>query len=167
MGNRKKLPHHEELTRLRVMTENQFTEKKLLRLTNIGEQAFGDCQSLTAAYFRGNAPNANSSVFDFEPATVYFLSGSTGWDSTFGGVGTELWNPLIQASGGSFGLQNNGFGFNVSGPSKMLIVVETCTNLANSVWSPLRTNALVNGAFYFSEPFQTNNQGRFYRICAP
>jgi hypothetical protein len=32
MGNRKKLPHHEELTRLRVMTENQFTEKKLLRL---------------------------------------------------------------------------------------------------------------------------------------
>jgi hypothetical protein len=31
MGNRKKLPHHEELTRLRVMTENQFTEKKLLR----------------------------------------------------------------------------------------------------------------------------------------
>jgi hypothetical protein len=33
MGNRKKLPHHEELTRLRVMTENQFTEKKLLRPT--------------------------------------------------------------------------------------------------------------------------------------
>jgi hypothetical protein len=31
MGNRKKLPHHEELTRQPVMTKNQFTEKKLLR----------------------------------------------------------------------------------------------------------------------------------------
>jgi hypothetical protein len=34
MGNRKNLPHHEELTRQPVMTKNQFTEKKLLRLVS-------------------------------------------------------------------------------------------------------------------------------------
>jgi transposase len=31
MGNRKNLPHHEELTRQPVTKKNQFTEKKLLR----------------------------------------------------------------------------------------------------------------------------------------
>jgi hypothetical protein len=44
MGNRKNLPHHEELTRQPVMTKNQFTEKKLLRPLHYGYTLlFNDC----------------------------------------------------------------------------------------------------------------------------
>ena len=46
-----------------------------------------DCTSLTGVYFQGNAPSlAGSSVFDGDNhATVYYLPGTTGWGSTFGG----------------------------------------------------------------------------------
>jgi hypothetical protein len=45
--------------------------------------------------------------------------------------------------------------------------VEACTNLANAMWTPLLTLTLTNGLFYFSEPLQTNNTGRYYRISSP
>jgi len=46
-------------------------------------------------------------------------------------------------------------------------VVEASTNLGNPVWTPLQTNALTNGSFYFSEALQTNLPGRYYRIRSP
>jgi hypothetical protein len=78
-----------------------------------------------------------------------------------------LRNPVIQACGANFGVSNNQFGFNIIGPTNMLWVVEACTNLANPVWTPLQTLTLTNGSFYFSEPFQTNTPGQFYRIRSP
>ena len=63
--------------------------------TNIGESAFADCSNLNIVYFEGNAPIADSSVFDTDnKAMVYYLSGSTGWSSTFAGAPTvELQTP--------------------------------------------------------------------------
>ena len=48
-----------------------------------------------------------------------------------------LWNPLIQASGTSFGVQSSQFGFNITGTTNIPIVVEACTNLANPQWTPV------------------------------
>ena len=64
-------------------------------------------------------------------------------------------------------MQNNQFGFNITGTSNIPIVVEACTNLASPVWTALQSLTLTNGLFYFSEPLQTNGSGRYYRISSP
>ncbi|MGP8199004.1 MAG: leucine-rich repeat domain-containing protein [Limisphaerales bacterium] len=73
----------------------------------------------------------------------------------------------VQPGFASFGVQSNQFGFSFTGPANLAIVVEACTNLASPVWVPLQTNTLSNGSFSFSEPLQTNNSGRYYRITSP
>ena len=69
-------------------------------VTNIAHEAFGWCTSMTAIYFRGNAPSLGDGVFDQDQATIYYLPGTTGWGTTFGGLPTVLWwtPPSIQAS---------------------------------------------------------------------
>jgi len=61
---------------------------------SIGDYAFSYCPSLTAVYFKGNAPTADSTVFainaGYDPATIYYLPGATGWKSTFAGRPTAL-----------------------------------------------------------------------------
>ena len=100
-------------------------------------------------------------------ATVYYLPGTTGWASTFGGHPTVLWNPQVQTSGVNFGVRTNGFGFTITGSSNLVIAVEACTNLANALWSAVGTNTLTGGSSYFSDPQWTNYPGRFYRLRSP
>ena len=76
--------------------------------------------------------------------------------------------PMILDWGPSFGVQTNAFGFVVSWATNLSVVVEGCSDLANSIWSPLSTNALTtNRRFYFSDPQWTNYPGRFFRIRSP
>ncbi len=139
-------------------------------VTNIGERAFAYCNYLSAAYFQGNAPPDNGSAFfldNLAPTTVYYLFGTTGWGSIFGGVAVVLWNPQAQTSDGNFGVQANQFGFNITGSSGLVIVVQACTNLVNPIWLPVATNTLTSGTSYFSDPQWTNYPGRFYRLRSP
>jgi hypothetical protein len=150
-------------------------------VTNIGSYAFAYCDNLNSAYFQGNAPNADSSVFfhwsNFPifpsiyepptPTTVYYLPGTTGWGTTFGGQPTALWNPLAQTSGASFGVCTNCFGFNITGPSNLIVVVEATPSLSSPDWRPVQTNTLTTGSAYFSDPQWTNFSGRFYRLRSP
>ena len=122
----------------------------------------------------GNAPSfGGTNVFYNDTnITVYYLPGSIGWGSTFIGVPTKLWNPQSQTGDGSFGMQTNQFGFNITGSSNLVIVVEAASNLANPIWSPVSTNTLntftaTNGTSYFSDPQWTNYPGRFYRLRSP
>ena len=75
-------------------------------VTSIWIQAFYGCDSLTGVYFQGNAPstdstvNFNPTVFEnddngtgYDPTTVYYLPGTSGWSSTFGGVPAVMLNP--------------------------------------------------------------------------
>jgi hypothetical protein len=64
-------------------------------VTNIGAYSFYYCTSLTNVYFQGNAPyDRGSSVFKGDNnAIVYYLPGTSGWGSTFGGAPAILWNP--------------------------------------------------------------------------
>jgi hypothetical protein len=77
-----------------------------------------------------------------------------------------LWNPQAK-NDANFGVQNNQFGFTITGSSNLVIVVEACTNLSNPVWSPVATNTLTSGSSYFSDPQWTNYLGRFYRLRSP
>ena len=143
-------------------------------VTNIKSDAFSFCSNLKGIYFKGNCPSVGSGVLSgANNATVYYLPGTTGWRAPFfGGRPAFLWNPQPQAGDGSFGIQANQFGFNITGSSNLVIVVEGSTNLANPVWSPLSTNTLntfigTNGTSYFSDPQWTNYPGRFYRLRSP
>ena len=143
-------------------------------VTNIEDYAFWGCANLTGVYFKGNAPGSiGSGVFNngsggYDPATVYYLPGTTGWNSpTFGGLLTALWKPQVQTANDSFGVQTNQFGFNITWASGMVVVVEACTNFSNPVWQPVQTNTLTGGSSYFSDPQWTNYPGRFYRLRSP
>jgi hypothetical protein len=73
----------------------------------------------------------------------------------------------MQIRSGSPGVRTNQFGFNISGTSNIVVVVEASTNLANPTWSPVRTNTLTGGSTYFSDPQWTNYASRFYRLYRP
>jgi hypothetical protein len=78
-----------------------------------------------------------------------------------------LWNPQVQTSEASFGVRSNQFGFNITGTNSFTVVVEASTNLANPVWTPLRTVTLTNGSFYFTDPEWTNYSRRYYSLRMP
>jgi hypothetical protein len=100
-------------------------------------------------------------------ATVYFVPGTTGWETIFGGRPTVLWNPQVRTSGASFGVRTNLFGFTITGTTNIPIVVEASVNLATASWSALQTGTLTNGSIYFSDPQWTNYPARFYRLRSP
>jgi hypothetical protein len=139
-------------------------------VTSIGDYAFFNCSSLSKVFFNGNAPSVGPSTFAGDPATIYYLPGTIGWTTTFGGVPTATWAlpyPLILKSTLGFVVQSNGFGFTISWATNLAVVVEASTNLANPTWQPLQTNALTNGSFYFRDLQWTSYPGRFYRIRSP
>jgi hypothetical protein len=137
-------------------------------VTSIGIDAFHKCTSLKEVYFQGNPPSVDLSAFnDDDKAIVYYLPGTKGWGSTFGGRPTALWAlpyPLILNNGSNFGVQTNRFGFIISWATNIPVVVEACTKLGNHTWSPVATNTLTGGSSYFSDPQWTNYTRRFYRV---
>ena len=137
-------------------------------VTSIGDFAFEYCSSLTGVYFQGKSPSPtnDSTVFSGDPATVYYLPGTTGWGAMFDGLPTALWflpNPVILNFEPGFGVQPGGFGFTISWATNASVVVEAATNLANPVWIPVSTSPLTSGTNYFSDPQWTNYPERFYR----
>lgn len=65
-------------------------------VTNIGDWTFAFCSSLTSVCFRGNAPNLGGvNVFYGNLATVYYLPETTGWEPMFAGHPAILWNPPV------------------------------------------------------------------------
>jgi hypothetical protein len=138
------------------------------RVASLGDYAFLECTSLTGVYFQGNAPSLGYAVFEYDNnAAVYYLAGTTGWASTFGGCPAVFWNPRVQASGAGFGVRTNRFGFSITGTAGLVVVVEACTNLASPVWYPLQTITLTGGPVYFSDPGWTNYTRRFYGLGVP
>jgi hypothetical protein len=99
-------------------------------------------------------------------ATVYYLAGTTGWGSTFGGLPAVLWTPPPPVSLSAAGIVAQQFGFTISGGSNVTVVVEAATSLL-PVWLPVGTNLLTNGSSSFSDVEWTNHPARFYRLRSP
>jgi hypothetical protein len=153
-------------------------------LTSIGDWVFRGCRSLTtvtigdsiesigelafsltwleAVYFRGNRPTeAASSLFRHtDSVTVYYLTGTTGWDTTFGDRPTVLWNPILHAPG----VQPDGFRLEITGTANIPIMVEASTRFAEAVWVPLYSGTLTDGSLTITDPAWTNHSVRFYRV---
>jgi hypothetical protein len=136
--------------------------------TYIDDYAFESCYNLTGVYFQGNAPTAYGAVFyGDDNAIVYYLPRTTGWEPTFGGRPTALWNPLIQVSSPGFGERRRQLAFTIAGTTNIPIAIEACTNLASSSWILLQTCTLTNGSICFCDPGWTNYQARIYRLRSP
>jgi len=75
--------------------------------------------------------------------------------------------PEILTADGRCGIQSNAFGFDITGISNQVIVVEVCTNLTSPDWLPIQTNTLIGGPSYFSDPQETNYPSRFYSLRVP
>jgi hypothetical protein len=143
-------------------------------VTSIDQNAFEGCVSLEGVYFQGNAPTVYLPMFtEDRHVTTYYLPAASGWSNTFWRPTPPavLWNPQAN-NDASFGVQSNQFGFNITGNSNLVVVVESCTNLANPIWSPVSTNTLntfigTNGISYFSDPLWTNYPCRFYGFSWP
>jgi uncharacterized repeat protein (TIGR03803 family) len=131
--------------------------------------------------FKVHTDGSNYTVFKslnptdgFYSYSRFVLSGSTLYGTTdYGGThGNGVVfafgvPPEILTAEGGFGVQSNAFGFNVSGISNQVVVIEACSNLTGVQWVPLQTNVLGNAAIHFSDPHWTNYPGRFYRARTP
>jgi hypothetical protein len=138
-------------------------------VTNIESEAFFYCTGLTNVYFKGNAPFVGSSLFldPISPTVYYYLPGTTGWGTTFGGRPAVLWNPLIQTGDANFGHHSLGFRLPITGTPNIPIVIEAANDPTGSTWTPLQSCTLTNGLIYFSDAQWTNFQSRIYRIRSP
>jgi hypothetical protein len=137
------------------------------RVTTIGPDAFLYCNSVTAFFFLGAPPNADSTAFNGDPgATAYYSPGATGWPSTYDGLPTAPGTfpyPLILNSRPQAG----GFSFTISWLTNLPVVVEAATTLVKPVWQPLQTNVPSSGVIEFSDPNWTHYPARFYRARTP
>ena len=148
--------------------DNEIVLAGALAPEDVGNGAFFNCTNLKEVYLLGNAPSVGSDIFyGADNATVYYLPGTTGWSDLLGGRPTALCRPQVQTGDGNFGIQTNGFGFNVSWASGMTVVVEACTNLTSGNWKPVATNVLTGGSVQFSDPAFTNYPKRYYRVSMP
>ena len=107
---------------------------------------------------------------DFDTIFVIKITRKQGHNSVAFTIDHEGLNDLssdchqMQIRSGSPGVRTNQFGFDITGTSNIVVVVEANTNLTNPTWSPLRTNTLTDGSSYFSDPQWTNHPSRFYRL---
>lgn len=143
----------------------------------IGAFAFLNCQNLSSAYFRGNAPTTDPSAFLNWPyypngwfymlaGTLYHLPGRTGWSNTLAGATTATWLPTVQ-SDSNIGISANSFGFDIDWAAGQTIIVEASSNLDSPVWNALQTNTFLTDSMHFNDATWAQCPNRFYRICSP
>ncbi|HEX4121982.1 MAG TPA: leucine-rich repeat domain-containing protein, partial [Verrucomicrobiae bacterium] len=132
-------------------------------VANLAQYAFA-LDSIPSVFFQGNCPTNDGTAFYGDTGTtIYYLPTTSGWKTSFSSSPVVAWNPSIQTGDGNFGVQNNQFGFDITGTPGIPIQIEACTNLVNPSWIPLQSLTLTNGSYYFSEPQQLS---RFYRISS-
>ena len=137
-------------------------------VNHVGDYAFGHCAELSGIYFKGDAPGFGQAALSGSGgAAIYYLPGAAGWEQPIDGLAPLLWNPRVQPGSG-FGHNEAGlFGVTVLGTNDMAVAVETCTNLADAIWSPVLTVTLTNGTADFADAVSTLHPARYYRFRMP
>jgi hypothetical protein len=103
-------------------------------VTSIGDYAFVNCTSLTGVYFQGNAPSIGLYVFDDDNnAVVYYLPGTTGWGTTFGGLPTAIVPPMLTITTPTNGQRWSNGVFPVTGTASDVVQV-------SNVWFQVNSN---------------------------
>ena len=90
-----------------------------------------------------------------------------GWVDQVRFVPTVPARPMIVMNDGGMGVSNGQFGFNLTGPSGQVVVVEASTNLQAGSWQGIWTNTFGSEPLRFSAPVSSTNRGRYYRLWLP
>lgn len=93
-------------------------------VTSLGDYSFASCSSLTNITFNGNAPSADSTVFNSDHATVYYYFGMSGWSSSYEGLVAVELNSLTYSSTGN-AITITGF----NGPGGAITIPSTINGL--------------------------------------
>jgi hypothetical protein len=129
------------------------------------EGAFYGCTNLERVYFAGNAPSLGNGVFGSTPASLYYLPGSSGWSSPFGGRPAVLWNPRILTNDGTLGMHAGQFGFIIMGAADVPVAVEACWDLANPDWTTItHLTCGADGTVQFTDHEVASHPTRIYRF---
>jgi hypothetical protein len=68
-------------------------------VTRIWGYAFDGCTGLAGIYFMGTPPAIESNSFNGVPGTVYYIYGTQGWGTSFGGRPTAVWTSVATFEG--------------------------------------------------------------------
>jgi hypothetical protein len=137
-------------------------------VTNMGSMVFGYCTSLEGVYFKGDAPQLNTQVFEhLDKTIIYYLPQTQGWGPTFDGRKAVLWNPTVATNDANFGFKAGQFGFTISGSTNLIVVVERSSTLSNPVWIPVATNILTGGSSDFIDTAAINEPTGIFRLRSP
>jgi hypothetical protein len=129
---------------------------------------FYGCFGLSELFFLGNAPTAGYGVLaGATNSIVCSLPGTAGWGATFSDRPAVLWNPQMQPTDASFAAGSEAFGFQITGPTNIPIVVEAPTSLSSADWITLLAGAITNGAVFFFDSAWAGFPRRFYRFRSP
>jgi hypothetical protein len=78
-------------------------------VTSIGSRAFFNCSKLLKIYVEGNAPILGTTPFTLNgKANVYYVSGTTGWGVTYGGLYTVTYSAPVFTRSPSNAIANIG-----------------------------------------------------------
>lgn len=136
-------------------------------VTNISDFAFYICPNLATLYFGGDRPTIGRNIlWTGNNVISYYLPTTSGWDSTFGGLPAVAWNPSA-VTDANFGLRGNQFGFDITGTTGLVIIVEACDSLTNPQWTSISTNTLADVPTSFNDPAWKNHRSRIYRFRSP
>lgn len=101
-------------------------------VTDLGSYAFADDSALTTITFLGNAPPSDGSTFGYppfdipyDPVTVYYEVGTTGWSGTYAGRPTVGLSPFTFVTNGNGTVTITGY----TGSGGNLVVPTTLSNL--------------------------------------
>ncbi len=149
-----------------------------VNITNIEFYGFANCSSLTNITFLGNAPGIPGfgAFNNIDPAVkVYYLPGTTGWGTSYGGAFDApvnvpagilptvlLANTPPPVSEANVGIFTNQFGFTITGASNETVIVQVSSDLVN--WTAFKTNTPTGTSLIFSDPNWRNYPQRFYRL---
>ena len=114
-----------------------------------------------------NAPSLSNSVLFQAYPTIYYVPGTVGWGTTFGGRPTGPWYPPPRIAIVNVGVQLNEFGFIITGTSNLVVVAEACTNCVKPLWEPVLTNTLTDGLACLGDSQWATRPARFYRLRSP
>jgi uncharacterized repeat protein (TIGR03803 family) len=128
---------------------------------NVDGTGFFPCYNFAGA--DGSSPEGDLICVNGTLYGTTFSGGSASYGVVFSMVMPP--HPAIVANS-KFGMQTNGFGFTISGPSNQVVVVDVCTNLGGQ-WQPFKTNALGTNGYYFTDAKWTNYPARYYRLREP
>jgi hypothetical protein len=127
-----------------------------LRLT-VNGQDYSYINTLNTGGWSTFTGNANLTIpLGPGPTNVILFTGGNGGVNpdyvSFTPLPLPPWNAQVQFDA-NFGMQSNQFGFDIYG-ADWSVAVDTATDLFNPVWSPLATNAIINGGYQWRVLFQ-------------